>query len=33
LSPGFYRGLGRDPAALIEEGKAAMRERFAGRDS
>jgi hypothetical protein len=28
LSPGFYRGLGRDPAAVIEEGKAAMRERF-----
>jgi hypothetical protein len=28
LSPGFYRGLGRDPAAVIEEGKAAMRARF-----
>jgi hypothetical protein len=28
LSPGFYRWLGRDPAAVIEEGKAAMRERF-----
>jgi hypothetical protein len=28
LSPGFYRGLGQDPAALIEAGKAAMRERF-----
>ena len=28
LSPGFYRGLGRDPAAIIEAGKAAMRERF-----
>jgi hypothetical protein len=28
LSPGFYRGLGRDPAAVIAEGKAAMRERF-----
>ncbi len=28
LSPVFYRGLGRDPAAIIEVGKAAMRERF-----
>jgi hypothetical protein len=28
LSPGFYRGLGHDPAAIIEEGKAALRERF-----
>ena len=28
LSPGLYRQLGRDPAAVIEEGKAAMRERF-----
>jgi hypothetical protein len=28
LSPDFYRGLGRDPAAIIEAGKAAMRERF-----
>jgi hypothetical protein len=28
LSPGFYRGLGRDPAAVIEEGKAALREHF-----
>ena len=28
LSPGFYRGLGRDPAAVIEAGKAALRERF-----
>jgi hypothetical protein len=28
ISPGFYRGLGRDPAAIIEAGKAAMRERF-----
>jgi hypothetical protein len=28
LSPGFYRGLGRDPAAVVEEGKVAMRARF-----
>jgi hypothetical protein len=28
LSPGLYRQLGRDPAEVIEEGKAAMRERF-----
>jgi hypothetical protein len=28
LSPAFYRGLGCDPAAIIEAGKAAMRERF-----
>jgi hypothetical protein len=28
LSPGLYRQLGRDPAAVIEEGKAAMRARF-----
>jgi hypothetical protein len=28
LSPGFYLSLGQDPAALIEAGKAAMRERF-----
>ena len=28
LSPGLYRQMGRDPAALVEEGKAAMRERF-----
>jgi hypothetical protein len=28
LSPGFYRGLGRDPAGIIEAGKAAMRARF-----
>ena len=28
LSPGLYRQLGRDPAAVIEEGKAAMRGRF-----
>ena len=28
LSPGLYRQLGRDPAAIIEEGKAALRERF-----
>jgi hypothetical protein len=28
LSPGLYRQLGRDPAALIEQGNAAMRERF-----
>jgi hypothetical protein len=31
LSPGLYRQLGRDPAALIEEGKAAMRARFEAR--
>jgi hypothetical protein len=31
LSPGFYRGLGRDPAVVIEEGKAAMRARFEAR--
>jgi hypothetical protein len=31
LSPGLYRQLGRDPAAIIEEGKAAMRERFGAR--
>ena len=28
LSPGLYRQLGRDPAAIIEAGKAAMREHF-----
>jgi len=28
LSPGLYRQLGRDPAMVIEEGKAAMRARF-----
>jgi len=28
LNPGLYRQLGRDPAAIIEAGKAAMRERF-----
>jgi hypothetical protein len=28
LSPGLYRQLGRDPVAIIEAGKAAMRERF-----
>jgi hypothetical protein len=28
LSPGLYRQLGRDPAAIIEAGKAALRERF-----
>jgi hypothetical protein len=28
LSPGLYRQLGRDPAAIIEAGKAAMLERF-----
>ena len=28
LSPAFYRGLGCDPAAIIEAGKAALRERF-----
>ena len=28
LSPGLYRQLGRDPAAIIEAGKAAMRARF-----
>jgi hypothetical protein len=31
LSPGLYRQLGRDPAAVIEEGKAAMRARFEAR--
>jgi hypothetical protein len=29
LSPGLYKQLGRDLAAIIEAGKAAMRERFA----
>jgi hypothetical protein len=28
LSPGLYRQLGRDPTAIIEAGKAALRERF-----
>ena len=28
LSPGLYRQLGRDPAAIIKAGKAALRERF-----
>ena len=28
LSPGLYRQLGRDPAAVVGEGKAAMRELF-----
>jgi hypothetical protein len=28
LSPSLYRQLGRDPAAVVEEGKVAMRERF-----
>jgi hypothetical protein len=28
LSPGLYRQMGRDPAVVIEEGKAAMRARF-----
>jgi len=28
LSPDQYRQLGRDPAAIIEAGNAAMRERF-----
>jgi hypothetical protein len=28
LNPGLYRQLGRDPAAIIEEGKAALRESF-----
>jgi CheY-like chemotaxis protein len=28
LSPGRYRQLGCDPAAVVEEGKAAMRARF-----
>ena len=28
LSPGLYRQLGRDPAAIIKAGKAAVRERF-----
>ena len=31
LSPGLYSQLGRDPAAVIEEGKAAMRARFEAR--
>ena len=31
LSPGFYRGLRQDPAAIIEAGKAAMRARFEAR--
>lgn len=26
--PGFYKQLGKDEAALIEAGKAAMRERY-----
>ena len=26
--PGFYRQLGKDEAALVEAGKAAMRERY-----
>lgn len=29
LSPGLYRGMGRDPAALVEAGVAALRERYA----
>ncbi len=29
-SADFYRQLGRDPEKIIEEGKAAMRERFSG---
>jgi hypothetical protein len=29
LSPGLYRQMGCDLAALVEEGKQAMRERFA----
>jgi hypothetical protein len=28
LSPGLYEQMGHDPAAVIEAGKAAMRERF-----
>ena len=28
LSPGLYRQVGRDPTAIIEAGKAALRERF-----
>ena len=31
LSPGLYRQMGRDPAAIIEAGKAAMRARFEAR--
>jgi hypothetical protein len=31
LSPGLYRQLGRDPAAIIEAGKAALRVRFEAR--
>jgi hypothetical protein len=27
-NPSFYRQIGRDPAALIEAGKAALRDRF-----
>lgn len=29
LSPVFYRAIGEDPAALIENGKAALRRRYA----
>ena len=32
LTPGLYRQLGRDPAAVIEEGKAALRERRGRRE-
>ena len=28
LSPSLYRQLGRDPAAVVEEGKVALRARF-----
>ena len=28
LSPSLYRQLGRDPAAVVEEGNAALRARF-----
>jgi len=31
LSPGLYRQMGRDPAKVIEEGNAAMRQRFEAR--
>jgi hypothetical protein len=31
LSPGLYRQMGCDPAAIIEAGKAAMRARFEAR--
>ncbi len=31
LRPGFYRQIGRDPAALIERGKAALILRYPSR--